>query len=109
MANKLITCEHCKAEHKLENILQERSVNSNLIEVGLQCTCGIWTHSYFTSPTLKQRVIKLGERIAIFQKKQTESAWQQYKTMQDAYKVEFDAFNHRWRRKLKMLEGKDYG
>lgn len=105
MTSKLITCEHCQAENSLEDILQERQVRTNLIEVGLLCPCGVWTHSYFTSPTLKERVVKLGQRVTLFQAKRTDAAWRQYKVMQDAYKAEFEAFNHRWRRKMKMLEG----
>ena len=99
-----ITCEHCHQEHDLTTLLQERSIRPKLLEVGLQCTCGIWTHSYFTNDALKAKVTRVAGIAEEFHAKRTDAMWRRYKVAQDAYKREFEAFNYRWRRKLGMLE-----
>ena len=101
---KFITCNHCKAESRLEDILQEREVRPKLLEVGLQCTCGIWTHSYFTSESLKAQAVKNVELLAEYQTNRAVKRWERYKTARDVYSDRFAAFNHRWRRKFGMLK-----
>lgn len=101
--NKFITCEHCKADLLLEDVLQERQIRENLYEVGLQCPCGVWTHSFFTSTELKMLAARAAEQLQKYQDKKTPLTWKQYETARDAYKVRFEKFNHRWRRKLGML------
>lgn len=103
MTNRFVVCPDCKAEHKLEDILQERNVRSNLAEVGLLCTCGQWTHSYFTSPELKAMVVKMAELLQAYQASKTDRGWKKYATARDVYGRQFAEFNRRWRRKFGML------
>jgi hypothetical protein len=74
-----------------------------LLEVGLQCTCGIWTHSYFTNVELKQSALHQAELLAKYQAGKDSADWQKYEMARDVHRGKFQAFNHRWRRKFRML------
>lgn len=99
----LIICDVCKAEHKLEDILQERSIKDDLLEVGLLCNCGTWTHSYFTDAELKAKSVKVAELLQVYQSDKTVQHWRRYATARDVYNRQFVALNRRWRRKFGML------
>lgn len=103
-AQKWITCPECKESHELSTILRERQVKDDLLEVGLLCTCGMWTHAHFTNADLKAKQQRLQQQIAAYQQNKTPAMWTQVQTMQDAYRHQFDGFNQRWRRKMGMPE-----
>lgn len=101
---KWITCPECKTDHELSTLLREREVKDALLEVGLLCPCGMWTHAHFTNADLKAKQQRLQQMIARYQQNTTLALWTQVQTMQDAYRKEFDEFNRRWRRKLGMMQ-----
>lgn len=102
---KWITCQTCKESHELATLLRERHLRKDdLLEVGLLCPCGMWTHAHFTNADLKAKQQRLQQQIARYQANTTLALWTQVQTMQDAYRKEFDEFNRRWRRKLGMMQ-----
>lgn len=101
---KFITCEHCQRQATIESMLQERPIKGNLLEVGLLCECGIWTHSYFTTDEMKAKALRDMELLQAWQSNKEPAVWRRYETARDAYRNQFSAFNRRWRRKFGMLK-----
>lgn len=87
-------CQKCLALHPLSEYLQERSLPDpfgDVIEGVLECpSCGIVTHSYYMTKTIRNRQAEIRYKIRILGQEHTSENFEKIKILRFEYNKIFD-------------------